>query len=105
MLNETPLYCTCAVHRGGLPKQWMHERVHSYRPHFGLPRDFRSIAGHRPVAVSVGTPLCPYGIAYRKSYGLSTSGLFKNSVVPPGARVPILQNQADCVVGGYEARH
>jgi len=39
---------------------------------------------HRPVCrisvtVSVGTSLCPYRIAYRWVYGLSTSGLFKRS--------------------------
>jgi len=33
------------------------------------------------VTLSVGTPLCPYGVAYRRVYGVSTSGLFKKSCV------------------------
>ena len=27
--------------------------------------------------LSVGIPLCPYGIAYRRTYGLSTYGLYR----------------------------
>ena len=29
------------------------------------------------VTLSVGTLLCPYGIVYRRAYGVFTSGLFK----------------------------
>ena len=35
------------------------------------------------VALSVGTPLCPYGIAYRGVYGISTCELFKKSRCSP----------------------
>ena len=31
------------------------------------------------VTLSVETPLCPYGIAYRRSFGLPKSGLLKKS--------------------------
>jgi hypothetical protein len=42
--------------------------------------------GVRAVTLSVGTPLCPYGIAYRRVHGWSTS---KNEIEkpnPPGVR-------------------
>jgi len=33
-----------------------------------------------PVTLFVGTPLCTYGIAYRRVYVLFTRGLFKKAV-------------------------
>jgi len=36
-----------------------------------------------PVSLSVGTPLCLYGVAYGRVYGLSTSGLFQKSLRNP----------------------
>jgi len=44
--------------------------------HSGLRRDCLSDSHHPFVAVSVGTILCPCGIAYHSAYGLSNSGLF-----------------------------
>jgi hypothetical protein len=35
------------------------------------------------VTISVETPLCPYGIAYRRIYGISTSGFSKKSLNTP----------------------
>ena len=32
------------------------------------------------VTLSVGTLICPYGIAYRRAYGLSTSRMFKKAL-------------------------
>ena len=45
----------------------------------GIPvlRNVRALSAFKSVTSAVGTPLCPYGIAYRRAYGLSTSGLFK----------------------------
>ena len=37
------------------------------------------MAEFKRLYVSVGTPLCPYGIAYRRVYELSTSGSIKKS--------------------------
>jgi len=49
----------------------------------GLPRHFRPMSGRKSVTLSVGTPPCPYPIAYRRVYRLSTSGLFKKSLCSP----------------------
>ena len=35
------------------------------------PRDSRSASDHLSVTLSVGTPLCPYGIAYRRAWRTS----------------------------------
>jgi len=48
-----------------------------------LRSDFRVEIARKSVTPSNGTPLCPYGIAYRRAYGLSTSGLFKPSLCTP----------------------
>ena len=48
-------------------------------PHRGLRRDFR-LKGQKSITLSVGTPLCPCGNAYRRVYGLSPPGLFKQSL-------------------------
>jgi hypothetical protein len=37
-------------------------------PHSGLRKDFRH---RKSVTLSIGTPLCPYPIAYRRAYGIS----------------------------------
>jgi hypothetical protein len=42
-----------------------------------------SDSDHLSGTLSIGTPLNPYGIAYRRVYGLSTSGLFKKSLCSP----------------------
>ena len=39
-------------------------------PHSGLRRDFRPTLGRKSDTLSAGTPLCPYGIAHRRTYGL-----------------------------------
>jgi len=44
-------------------------------PHNGLRRDFRQTLGQKSATSSIGTPLCPYGIAYRRAWGSSKSGL------------------------------
>ena len=36
--------------------------------------------GQKSVPLSVGTPLCPYGIAYRRVYALFSSGLPKTTL-------------------------
>jgi hypothetical protein len=43
----------------------------------GAPKPPQVINVGKSVTLSVGTFLCPYGIIYRRTYGLSTSGLFK----------------------------
>ena len=52
-------------------------------PHSWLRRYFPPILGRMSFTLSVATPLCPYGIAWRRVYGLSTSGLFKTSLCNP----------------------
>jgi hypothetical protein len=52
-------------------------------PHSGLRRDFRWLSHRKSVTLSVETPLCPYGIAYRRGCGLSTTGLFKKPLCNP----------------------
>ena len=47
------------------------------------PKGFSAHFGPNFVASSVGTPLCPCGIAYRRACGFSTSGLFKNCLRSP----------------------
>jgi len=44
-------------------------------PHSGLRRHCW-LRSRKSVTLSVGTPLCPNGNAYRRVYGSSTSGLF-----------------------------
>ena len=46
--------------------------------HSGLPRYFQASSGRTSVALSVGSTLRAYGIAYCRAYGLSTYGLFEN---------------------------
>jgi hypothetical protein len=46
-------------------------QVYLTLPHSGLRRGFRSIMDRKSVTLSIGTPLCPYPIAYRRDYGLS----------------------------------
>ena len=51
-------------------------------------RDFGPILGRTCVSLSMSTLICPYGIAYRRGFSLSNSGLFKISrpslsLVPP----------------------
>ena len=41
-------------------------------------RHFLALSARKFVALSVDTPLCPYGIAYRRAYGLFAYGLFQN---------------------------
>ena len=45
----------------------------------------------KSILLSVGTPLCPYGIAYCRAYGLSNCWLFEASLCCPmvGQRIPI----------------
>ena len=52
-------------------------------PHRGLRRDFGPILGQKSVTLSVGSPLCFDGIAYRRAYILSTPGLFKKFLRGP----------------------
>jgi hypothetical protein len=52
-------------------------------PHSGLRKDFRSIIDRKSVTLSIGTPLCPYPISYRRAYGLFTSGLFLKNLRRP----------------------
>jgi hypothetical protein len=41
------------------------------QPHSGLRPGFWPEMGLKSVTLSIGTPLCPYPIAYRRAYGLS----------------------------------
>jgi hypothetical protein len=50
---------------------------------------------HLSVTLSVGTPLCPYGIAYRRVYGLSNS--------PRIDTIADSLGQGSCTVQGYLA--
>ena len=45
-----------------------------------LPTCCEQVPERREARQAVGTPLCPYGVAYRRVYGLSASGLFKTSL-------------------------
>jgi len=45
--------------------------LQNYQPHSGLRRDFWPEMGQKSVTLSLGTPLCPYPIAYRRAYELS----------------------------------
>jgi len=47
-------------------------------PNSALRRDFRAEMGRKSITLSVGTPLGPYDIAYRRAHGLSTRGLFSH---------------------------
>ena len=49
------------------------------RTAIGLGRNFRPELKRLAVTLSVGNPLRPYGIAYRRAYGLLTCGVFKKS--------------------------
>ena len=48
--------------------------------------------GQKSVALSVGTPLCSYGVAYRSIYGLCTCGLFKKSLSGPLCGAAVSRN-------------
>jgi len=54
-------------------------RVHTA----GYEGTFWSDSDQLSVTLSVGTPIYPYGIAYRRAYGLSTAGLFKKPLSSP----------------------
>ena len=41
------------------------------------------LAARESVTLSVGNPICPYGIAYRRGYGLSHFGSFKKPLWRP----------------------
>jgi len=49
------------------------------RRHSGLQMGFFAKSKELSVALPVGDPLCPYGIAYCRVYGLSTSGLYSRN--------------------------
>jgi len=49
-------------------------------PHNVLQRHFRALRARKSVTLSVGTPIFPYGIAYRRAYGSSTTGLLKKKL-------------------------
>ena len=46
-------------------------------------KGFWSDSDHLFVTLSVGTPPCPFGIAYCRAYGLSTCTLFTKSLYSP----------------------
>jgi len=48
----------------------------------------RRAGARKFVTVSRGTPLYSYGIAYRRGYGSSTSGLFKECLTLRGQQMP-----------------
>ena len=55
--------------------------VGRHATHHTIRRLHLSLPGWgRGGSLSVGTPLCPYGIAYRRACGLSTDGLCKRHV-------------------------
>jgi len=48
-----------------------------------LPRDVRSNIDRKSATLSVGIPLWHFPVAYRRAYGLFTSGLFANNLRSP----------------------
>ena len=46
-------------------------------PHSGLGKSFQPMLFQKPVTLSVRTFLCSYGVAFRRAYGLTTSGYSK----------------------------
>ena len=46
-------------------------------PHSGLRRGFRWLSHRKSVTLSLGTPLCPYPITYRRAYGFVLMDCFK----------------------------
>ena len=52
-------------------------------PHSGLRKDAGLISDDLSVTFSAATPPYPYIISYRRVYGVSTSGLFKQSLGSP----------------------
>ena len=57
--------------------------MRGFPPHSGLRVDVLSEFNHLVIALSVGTPLCPYGIAYRRTYRSFTSRGFRKSLCIP----------------------
>jgi hypothetical protein len=75
-------------------------RKSAIKPHSGLRRDFRPDYARRSVTLSVGTPLPPYGIAYRRGYGFFVQGLFNKSFCSPmcgGSHATMRQEANRCV--------
>jgi len=56
------------------------------------------------VTLSVRTSPCPYAIAYRRGYGLSTSGLFEKSVCSPVCGKATWDRRASGRVGVLNSR-
>jgi len=72
--------------------------IHHIRPHCGLPGFFllrENLAKSMGLAVtlSVGTPLCPCGIACCRVYKLSTSGLLAQFLCSPLCILQILNGE------------
>ena len=44
-------------------------RANHIYSHSGLGKDFRPIPGNLSVTLSIGTPLNPYDVAYRRAHG------------------------------------
>jgi hypothetical protein len=51
--------------------------------HLAYEGVFLSDYGHLSTTLSVGTPLCPYGIVYGRFHRFSNSGLFTKSLCSP----------------------
>ena len=72
----------------------------SFHPHSGLQRDFRPKSGPISVTLSVGSPLCPYGLPTVGSQILSLRGhskSLKNPLCPYG--LPTVGSQTLSLVG------
>ena len=54
-----------------------------YLAHSELRRKHTAKSKRLSVTLFVETPLCPYGMAYRRAHGSSTPGLFKKSLCCP----------------------
>ena len=78
--ESTVWSCSRATSRNPHPRKAL--------PHSGLRIFFWWLSHRKSVTLSIGTPLCPYPIAYRRAYGLSFRWtVFKNLRSPMCGRV------------------
>ena len=75
---QTNLVRSLLIHSGSL---LIHSRLRNPLHHIAeiLPRYFWAEIAQNSVNSSAEIPLCPYVVAYRRSYGLFTSWLSKNA--------------------------
>jgi len=57
---------------------------------------------HLSVSLSVGTSICPYGIAYRRILWIGLDGSFQKSMCGPGPAERERERESDKETTGYE---